>query len=262
MSLEEKKAIIRRLFAALNKQDLSVLNEIMLPEFAESNKQFMTPLWKGFPDLHVSVDDIIAEGDKVWVRVKETGTHTGEYRGLAPTGKKTTFTAVHIWRIVDGKIVEKESVYDSLDFLKELGAIEYKGFPDEDKSLEKNKAIVREVIESINNRDLTELDKFMAHDFVDYTNQARGRENVKKFYTMAFKDFPDFHRTIEDITAEGDKVWVRCEVKGTASTGKKMELTSVAIYRIYNGKVVEGWGGVIQKMSVPKATEKLYEKLL
>jgi len=56
-----------------------------------------------------------------------------KYRGLAPTGKKTTFTAVHIWRIVDGKIVEKESVYDSLDFLKQLGVIEYKGFPDEVK---------------------------------------------------------------------------------------------------------------------------------
>jgi len=129
-------------------------------------------------------------------------------------------------------------------------------------SLEKNKALVRKANEAINKRDLTVLDEFMAPDYVDHTNQLRGRENVKQFYTMAFKDFPDFHRTIEDIIAGGDKVWVRNRITGTASTGKKIELASVNIFRIVNGKVVEGWGGVIQKMSVPKVTGELYKKLL
>ena len=50
---------------------------------------------------------------------------------LAPTGKKGTFTSVLIWRIRDGKIVEKSAVYDLLDFYKQLDVIEYKGFPDE-----------------------------------------------------------------------------------------------------------------------------------
>jgi predicted ester cyclase len=70
--------------------------------------------------------------------VKLTGTHTGEYYGLAPTGKKITYTAVAICRIVDGKIVEGWGVYDMLDFYKQLGAIEYtekgkKLFPEEAK---------------------------------------------------------------------------------------------------------------------------------
>jgi len=129
-------------------------------------------------------------------------------------------------------------------------------------SLEKNKAIVRKVVEAVNKRDLAVLDELMAPDYVDHTNQEQGRENVKQFYTMAFKDFPDFHRTIEDIIAEGDKVWTRFKTTGTATTGKKMELTSINILRIVNGKVVEGWGGVIQKMSVPKVTGELYKKLL
>jgi len=129
-------------------------------------------------------------------------------------------------------------------------------------SLEKNKALVRKTNEAINKRDLTVLDEFMAPDYVDHANQLRGRENVKQFYTMAFKDFPDFHRTIEDIIAGGDKVWVRNRITGTASTGKKIALASVNIFRIVNGKVVEGWGGVIQKMSVPKVTGELYKKLL
>jgi len=129
-------------------------------------------------------------------------------------------------------------------------------------SFEENKAIVRRMVEAVNKRDLAVLDELMALDYVDHTNQERGLENVKQFYTMVFKDFPDFHRTIEDIIAGGDKVWARFKTTGTASTGKKMELTSINILRIVNGKVAEGWGGPIQKISVPKATGELYEKLL
>jgi len=129
-------------------------------------------------------------------------------------------------------------------------------------SLEENKAIVRKVVEAVNKRDLAVLDKLMAQDYFDHTNQERGRENVKQFYTMVFKDFPDFHRTVEDIIAGDDKVWARFKTTGTATTGKKMELTSINILRIVNGKIVEGWGGPIQKISVPKVTGELYKKLL
>jgi predicted ester cyclase len=108
-------------------------------------------------------------------------------------------------------------------------------------SLEENKARVRKGIEAMNKRDLTVLDEFMAPDYVDHTNQLRGREDVKQFYTGAFRDFPDFHRTIEDIIAEGDRVWVRFKITGTTHAGKKIELESVTIFRIVNGKVVEGW---------------------
>jgi len=87
--------------------------------------------FKDFPDTHATIDDIAAEGDKVWSRSTVTGTHTGEYRGLPPAGKKITFTGVDICRVVDGKIVEAESVYDFLDFYKQLGVIEYKGFPED-----------------------------------------------------------------------------------------------------------------------------------
>jgi len=81
--------------------------------------------FKDFPDFHRTIEDIITEGDKVWVLEKGSATHTGEYRGLAPTGKKITYTGVVIWRIVDGKVVEGWGVYDMLDFYKQLGVIEY-----------------------------------------------------------------------------------------------------------------------------------------
>ena len=61
----------------------------------------------------------------MWIRFKDTGTHQGEYLGLAPTGKKVTMTAVSTYRIVDTKVVEMRSIIDMLDFFKQLGVIEY-----------------------------------------------------------------------------------------------------------------------------------------
>jgi len=140
MSLEENKAIVRKMFEAFNTQNLDALDELVAPGYfdhmrqlrgLESYKQNLTMFYRSSPDSHETIEDIIAEGDKVWVRIRGTGTHTAEYRGLAPTGKKTTWEAVSIWRIVDGKAVEMWAVADELDFYKQLGVIEYKGFPDE-----------------------------------------------------------------------------------------------------------------------------------
>ena len=134
MSLEENKAIILSLYEADNKKDLTILDKLISPDFfdptfqlrgPEGYKQFETAFFKGFPDWIETIEDIIAEGNKVWVRFTGTGTHKGEWRGLAPTGKKVTFTGVQIWRIVDGKVVSKVSIIDLLEALKQLGIIEY-----------------------------------------------------------------------------------------------------------------------------------------
>jgi C-1 hydroxylase len=134
LSLEENKAIILRLYEADNKKDLSILDKVISPDFydptfnlrgVEEYRQFELAFFKGFPDWIENVEDIIAEGDKVWVRFTGTGTHKGEWLGLAPTGKKMTFKAVQMWRIVNGKVVSKDSIGDLLDAFKQLGVIEY-----------------------------------------------------------------------------------------------------------------------------------------
>ena len=133
MSLEENKAIVRKVVEAANKRNLDLMDEIVAPDFVdhkhqsrglEALKQTVAMLYKSFPDFREKTEDIIAEGDKVWVRLTNTGTHAGEFRGLAPTGKKFTITSVDIWRIANGKVVEGWSVSDELDFLKKLGVIE------------------------------------------------------------------------------------------------------------------------------------------
>jgi len=133
MSLEENKAIVRSLFEAFNKHNLALLDELIAPDYVdhprqlrglESYKQHLSMFFKSFPDSHETIEDIIAEGDRVWIHVKGMGTHKGEYRGLAPTGKKITWGAVSIWRIVDGKIVEMwAAVADESDFYKQLGIV-------------------------------------------------------------------------------------------------------------------------------------------
>ena len=138
MSLEKNKAIIRSLIEAFNKQNLATLDELIAPDYVDLTSQLRgregfkrdeINFFKGFPDFHMAIEDIIAENDKVWVRLKVTGTHTGELEfgkmRLTPTGKKITAAAVSIWRIVDDKVAERESVYDFLDFLTQLEVVEY-----------------------------------------------------------------------------------------------------------------------------------------
>jgi predicted SnoaL-like aldol condensation-catalyzing enzyme len=116
-------------------------------------------------------------------------------------------------------------------------------------SLEKNKALVRRGIEALNKKDLTVIEELIAPDYVDHTNFLQSGEDIKKFYTEVFKTTPDFHRTIEDMAAEGDKVWARFKMTATSPTGKKLELSVVTIYRITDGKLVESW-------SVPQTVTK------
>jgi predicted ester cyclase len=80
-------------------------------------------LLKGFPEMRIDIEDIIADGEKVAHRCTFTGTHSGEFLGLAPTGKVVRAPAVHIHLFKDARAVEVWQVFDSLTFLLEIGAV-------------------------------------------------------------------------------------------------------------------------------------------
>ena len=133
MSLEENKKIVRKSIEVINTKDLSSIEQMVAPDFvdhtrkmqgSEGLKQFLFMIYKSFPDFHLTIEDIIAEGDKVWVRLTITATHTGQFLGLAPTGKKFTEPSVWIYRIANSKIIEGWDVQDELDFYKKIDAIE------------------------------------------------------------------------------------------------------------------------------------------
>jgi predicted ester cyclase len=114
MSVEENKAFVQRYVEEpWNKGNVDALDEMCAPNFhlegfggVTEFKAAILGFRKSFPDLHFTVEEIIAEGDKVAYRWTSRGTHQGEYQGIAPTGKAVTSTGITIIRIVDGKVVE------------------------------------------------------------------------------------------------------------------------------------------------------------
>ncbi len=136
MSLEENKAIVRKFVEiAFSKQNWGRLDDLVAPNYVDPDypqlggreglKQMMNMAFKALPDWHETIEDISAEGDKVWVLLACSGTHTGEFMGMAPTGKKVTIMAVDIYRIANGKLAEYWNVTDKLGLYKPQGVIEY-----------------------------------------------------------------------------------------------------------------------------------------
>jgi len=80
-------------------------------------------LLKGFPDLRVEIEDIIAEGEKVAHRFTFCGTHRGEFLGVAPTGRSVSAAGMQVNLFSDGKCIEVWSVHDTFRFLSEIGAV-------------------------------------------------------------------------------------------------------------------------------------------
>lgn len=87
-------------------------------------KQVWVVLLRAFPDIHVTVEDVITEGDKVVCRNTVTGTHTGEYRGRPPTGKSVTYKEIFIFRLANGRIAEIWGVVDVFSQLRQLGLVD------------------------------------------------------------------------------------------------------------------------------------------
>ena len=94
-----------------------------LPTTPEGTKQAIGMFLTAFPDLHLTVEDMIAEGDKVVTRFTSRGTQTGAFMGMPPTGKQVTVSSIVIARIADGKIVEEWGLDDQMGMLQQLGVI-------------------------------------------------------------------------------------------------------------------------------------------
>lgn len=99
------------------------LTDPRLPAGREGMKIIGQSIVGGFPDVHVTVQEMMADGDKVIERTSVRATHTGEFNGIPPTGKEVGWTEIHIYRMEDGKIAELWSEIDLLGLLVQLGAV-------------------------------------------------------------------------------------------------------------------------------------------
>ena len=133
MSTEDNKNIVRRYQDAYNTGDFIALAEVVgadvltpniapgMPPGLEGAIAVHQTTLLGMPDYWTTIEDLIAEGDKVVVRVTMTGTHTGNFWGVPPTGRRINLTAIYIVRIADGKIVEHWGEEDGMKVFKQLG---------------------------------------------------------------------------------------------------------------------------------------------
>ena len=135
MSTEDNKTNVRRFIEeGWNQGNTAVFDELFAADYLghdpngplhgpEGFKQYFATYRSAFPDTHLTIEDQIAEGDKVVTRWTATGTHQGPLMGIVPSGKHVTITGITITRIASGKAVEDWVNFDTLGMLQQIGAI-------------------------------------------------------------------------------------------------------------------------------------------
>ena len=126
MPAEANKALMRRLFEeGFHSGKLAVVDEIFHPNFVDRStpeqppgtegvKDYISMVRTGFPDISITIEDLVAEEERVVVRTTWRGTHLGEYEGIAPTGKQVTRSMIQIFHVKDGKLLEEWSEGEGL----------------------------------------------------------------------------------------------------------------------------------------------------
>lgn len=132
---EQYKVMARRAIEEVyNGGKLDLVDELAADDFvihlpsrdihgSSGAKQYIATLRESFPDIHFTIDDQVCEGDTVVTRWTASGTHTGEFQGIPPTGRQGVISGVDIDRIADEKVVECWVSLDELGLLQQLGVI-------------------------------------------------------------------------------------------------------------------------------------------
>ena len=135
MSTDNKAVVRRSIEEAVNTGNLAVIDEITAPGYvyheptagdvkgADGLRRMIAMYRTAFPDLQMTIEDQVAEGDVVVTRWTARGTHKGELMGVAPSGKQVVVAGIVIARFANGKIVEEWENYDALGMMRQIGAI-------------------------------------------------------------------------------------------------------------------------------------------
>ena len=139
MSTEQNKAVVRHWVEVWNSQNVAAVDELVAPDYvrhdpnipdvhgAEAEKQLISIVLAAFPDIHFTIEDLVAGDDRVAGRYTMRGTHRGEWLGIPPTNCTITLSVMEIYRIADGKIAEQWVILDAVGMLRQLGVIPASG---------------------------------------------------------------------------------------------------------------------------------------
>jgi steroid delta-isomerase-like uncharacterized protein len=134
MQQDNKSAVQRFYQEVINERNLELIDEMLTPDFIEHEevpglapgpegaRQFFAMIRAGFPDFQMSIEDVVAEGDKVVVRSTLTGTHKGEFMGIPASEKRISVPVIDILRLADGKVAEHWGLTDNATMMQQLGA--------------------------------------------------------------------------------------------------------------------------------------------
>lgn len=145
MSAEQNKALMRRVMEEIfNEGNLDLVDELFAPDYVDHDpnmpedvrgpegfKEFVSAYRASCSDLHIEVEDQVAEGDKVTTRWTATGTHDGDLWGIPPTGNRVRVAGMEISRISGGKVAETWDSYDVMGLMQQIGAIPSPEQPEE-----------------------------------------------------------------------------------------------------------------------------------
>jgi len=135
MSEEQNKKVFESvIYEGYSKGNVDVLNKAFAPNFIEHQVDIVPPTAEGvrrsiaslrgaFPDMKLTIEEIIASGDKTWARITARGTHQGPFLGIPPTGKSIVVTVMDLCRFENGKIAEHRGVADRLSIMAQIGAL-------------------------------------------------------------------------------------------------------------------------------------------
>lgn len=279
-SAADNLAVTRRWFdEALNQRNLDVVDEIVSPNVnidaatfptgqgPEAIKQIFTALLTAYPDVHISIDQMLTDGDFVVLHWTATGTQKTEFLGVPPADGLRTWSGIHIFHLSCGKIVE---VWTEVDGLSQLGLTApgdatptaspeaTPGFvigECQTGSREENTAVARRWMDVWNTKDVSVYADLVHPDTVhhfgvlqDTVGVAALQASTEQFFTA----FPDLTSTLDEPVVDGDFVAIRFTATGTqtgtflgvAPTGKRVTWTGINIFRIQCGKVRESWSEV------------------
>jgi steroid delta-isomerase-like uncharacterized protein len=133
MTVEQNKMVVKEFVDAVNTRDVQRIKSLVSDDFVgrspgipdfygpQGYVDLYSTFISAFPDMHVVINDMIAEGDKVVVYYTWSGTHQGELEGIPPTGRRVSVPSIDIDRVVGGKIVEEFGLQDNLDLYRQLG---------------------------------------------------------------------------------------------------------------------------------------------
>ncbi len=244
----------------------------MPPQFTTNRKgfkEFVLMLRTAFPDLHYDIDhltknDLIGDNQKVVHRITAHATHTGPWGPIPPTGKKMTWTEIHIGLYVQGMLVEHWGNIDSFGIMQQMGAIpgwidrpELPPLPilsDEipETSVPENVAMVHRYIRQVWNRGNFDVAEEMIHPEGLAPSQPMfpaGPQGAKLGAMMWRNAFDNLYILIEDTIAEDSMVAIRfkllgrhkAEFMGVPPTGRDIEMDGCSIFNFGDGKIIQRW---------------------